>query len=269
VPELPEVETSRRGIAPHIEGRQIRGLVVRQHRLRWPIEPELSERVTCQPLLRIRRRAKYLLLDTPKGSMILHLGMSGSLRILPLDTPPGPHDHVDLLFDHCLLRLRDPRRFGALLWSERPLQHPLLAHLGPEPLERDFTGAHLHQAASRRRCAVKSLIMDGSVMVGVGNIYASESLFLGGIHPHRPCNRISRERYEQLARSIRQVLSEAIAQGGTTLRDFQREDGSPGYFEQQLRVYGREGEACHNCQRPIRRAQIGQRSSFYCPNCQR
>lgn len=269
MPELPEVETSRRGIAPHIEGQTIRQIAVREPRLRWPVPPELSKTLPGLAIERVERRAKYLLLTTARGSLILHLGMSGSLRILPPGTPPQKHDHVDLVFDDCLLRLRDPRRFGALLWAEDPMQHQLLVNLGPEPLSAEFDGEHLWQQAQRRRCPVKNLVMDGGVVVGVGNIYASESLYLAGIHPNRACNRVSLARYRRLAEAIRQVLQHAIEQGGTTLRDFQRQDGSPGYFEQQLKVYGRAGEPCPGCGRPISQRRIGQRSSFYCSHCQR
>ena len=270
MPELPEVETTRRGISPHILEREIRGLVVRQPRLRWPIPQDLADLLHGQRILAVGRRAKYLLLRTASGTLLIHLGMSGSLRVLPPSVSPGPHDHVDLLFEHCCLRLRDPRRFGAVLWTSEPVvQHPLLRHLGPEPLGRDFDGEWLYRQASKRHGPVKNFIMDGKVVVGVGNIYASEALFHAGIHPHRPCNRISRQRYLRLAEEIKQVLTSAIRQGGTSLRDFQREDGRPGYFSQQLQVYGREGQPCPRCGHPIKQRRIGQRSSFFCGHCQR
>lgn len=270
MPELPEVETTRRGIRPHIEGQTLLGAVVRQRRLRWPIPVGLDRTVAGQRLLHVSRRAKYLLLELEQGTLLIHLGMSGSLRILPPETPAGAHDHLDLLFPDCLLRLRDPRRFGAVLWTREPVaDHPLLRHLGPEPLGDTFDGAWLHQAAAGRRSAVKNLIMDGRVVVGVGNIYANEALFLSGILPSRASGRIARQRYDRLAGTIRQVLSAAIEQGGTTLRDFQQEDGRPGYFAQELRVYGREGQACPNCDAPILQRRIGQRSTFYCRYCQR
>ena len=270
MPELPEVETTRLGIRPHIEGRPLLGAVVRQQRLRWPVPARLGRLVCGQRLLRVGRRGKYLLLELEHGTLLLHLGMSGSLRILPPDTPAGVHDHLDLLFPDCLLRLRDPRRFGAVLWTREPAdRHPLLRHLGPEPLDPAFDGAVLHHSAARRRVAVKNLIMDGRVVVGVGNIYASEALFLSGIHPARACNRVSRQRYDRLAEQIGQVLEAAIRRGGTTLRDFQQEDGRPGYFTQELQVYGREGQACPRCEAPILQRRIGQRSSFYCRYCQR
>jgi formamidopyrimidine-DNA glycosylase len=270
MPELPEVETTRSGIAPHIQGRRISGVLVRDARLRWPVDPELAARVTGRTVRAVERRAKYLLLHLANGTLILHLGMSGSLRILPRNTAPGKHDHVDLLFGHCCLRLRDPRRFGAVLWTDRPAaEHPLLAHLGPEPLSAAFSGDHLRRQAGQRRMPVKSLIMDGRVVVGVGNIYANEALFRAGIHPARPAGRISAARYARLGEEIKAVLAAAIRQGGTTLRDFQQEDGKPGYFAQELLVYGRTGEPCPNCGAPLKQQRIGQRSSFFCSRCQR
>ncbi len=270
MPELPEVETTRRGIAPHICGKQVRDILVRQPRLRWPIPKALRQLIRGQKLHAVDRRAKYLLLRFDRGTLLIHLGMSGSLRILPPETLPGPHDHVDLLFNDCCLRLRDPRRFGAMLWTGGPArEHDLLRHLGPEPLSEDFTGEHLYRLSRRRRGPVKNLIMDGKVVVGVGNIYANESLFLSGIHPRRPANRISRARYDRLASNIKQILAQAIRRGGTTLRDFWREDGKPGYFAQELQVYGKQGKPCPNCGQPIRQERIGQRSSFFCKGCQR
>lgn len=270
MPELPEVETTRNGIAPHIEGRRICGVVVRQAQLRWPVANDLERLLTGRTLRSVERRAKYLLLRLANGTLILHLGMSGSLRILPRDTSPGRHDHFDLLFGQCCLRLRDPRRFGAVLWTDRPVaQHPLLAHLGPEPLSAEFNGGYLRQQAQRRRVAVKSLIMDGRVVVGVGNIYANEALFRAGIHPARAAGRISAARYARLTEEIKGVLAAAILQGGTTLRDFQQEDGKPGYFAQELLVYGKAGDPCPGCGTPLRQQRIGQRSSFYCSRCQK
>lgn len=274
MPELPEVETTRRGIAPHLVGEMLLGATVRQAGLRQRVPDALSQQLTGRHVLGLERRAKYLLLrlDQPReGGVILHLGMSGSLRILPADTPPGPHDHLDLRFNDRVLRYRDPRRFGLVLWTEQPFaEHPLLRHLGPEPLTSgEFTGARLHKAAIGRRVAVKNLIMDNRVVVGVGNIYASESLFLARIDPRRACNRIAAHRYETLAICIRSVLTKAIEAGGTTLRDFHHEDGKPGYFSQQLNVYNRAGEPCPCCGEPIRSQVIGQRSSFFCVHCQR
>lgn len=270
MPELPEVETTRRGIRPHICGQRLLGVVVRQPRLRWPVPAQLGPSISGQRLLEVGRRAKYLLLELEQGTLLIHLGMSGSLRILPLDIPAGAHDHLDLLFPDCLLRLRDPRRFGAVLWTRKPVaQHRLIRHLGPEPLDQSFDGATLQHSAAGRRVAVKNLIMDGRVVVGVGNIYANEALFMSGIHPARACNRISGQRYDRLAENIKQILGAAIHRGGTTLRDFQQEDGKPGYFAQELLVYGKQGQACPRCDAPILQRRIGQRSSFYCRYCQR
>jgi len=269
MPELPEVETSKRGIAPHLEGAKVKGVVVRQAKLRWPIPKNLQEKTLGQTLHRVKRRAKYLLLELDKGHLIIHLGMSGSLRILPPATPAGPHDHFDLLVGSCCLRLCDPRRFGAVLWWEQPIEeHTLLAHLGPEPLGEDFTPQHLYGLSRGRRVAIKSFIMDSHVVVGVGNIYASESLFMAGIHPERSAQRVSKARYEKLYLCIRDVLQRAIEQGGTTLKDFQQEDGKPGYFAQELLVYGREGKPCQTCRTPLTQRKIGQRSSYYCKKCQ-
>jgi formamidopyrimidine-DNA glycosylase len=270
MPELPEVETTRRGIAPHITGKRITRLVVRDPRLRWPVPAGLAERLRGQRVRAVERRAKYLLLRLPAGTLILHLGMSGSLRVVPTRTPPGAHDHLDLVFGKVCLRLRDPRRFGAVLWTDDPPQaHPRLRDLGPEPLSEDFDGDLLHAAGQRRRVAVKQLLMDGKVVVGVGNIYANEALFRAGIRPTRPSNRISRARYQELAAAVKEVLAEAIAEGGTTLRDFQREDGRPGYFRIQLQVYGHGGEPCPRCGTALRACRLGQRATVYCPSCQR
>lgn len=270
MPELPEVETCARGLRPHLLGQQILSLLVRERRLRWPIALDTDQQVAGQRILALRRRAKYLVLDLERGALLLHLGMSGSLRILPATTPPATHDHVDLLLGNgqCL-RLRDPRRFGMLQWIPAPVErHPLLAQLGPEPLAPGFDGAYLHRRAVGRRAAVKTFIMDSHIVVGVGNIYASESLFLAGIDPNRAAGRIAERRYHVLATAIRSVLGAAIAQGGTSLRDFVQEDGNPGYFAHCLRVYGRTGQPCLGCGQPIRQRRIGQRSSFYCARCQ-
>ena len=270
MPELPEVETTRRGIAPHIQGKRITAVIVRQPRLRWPVAGDLAKTLVGQRVTAVDRRAKYLLVHTPRGSLIMHLGMSGSLRVLPADSPVAKHDHLDLVFDDQCLRLHDPRRFGAVLWCKDAIeQHPLLRHLGPEPLSHDFDGDWLYRLSRKRRVAVKNLIMDAGVVVGVGNIYANEALFLSGIHPQRPCNRISAARYNRLAANIKAVLQAAIRQGGSTLRDFLRVDGKPGYFAQRLQVYGRAGQPCSVCGQPIRQRRIGQRSSFYCSHCQR
>ncbi len=269
MPELPEVETSRRGIEPHVLGRTVRGVIVRDRRLRWPVPKELERTLTGQQVLAVRRRAKYLLFDFERGSLILHLGMSGSLRIVSADTPPQAHDHVDLCFDGQCLRLRDPRRFGALLWTTGdPLEHPRLRELGPEPLSETFDGDYLYRRARGRRLAIKSLLMTGSVVVGVGNIYANEALFLAGIRPDRASGRISRTRCERLAKAVKQVLSQAIAAGGTTLRDFIREDGQPGYFRHALQVYDRAGLPCPGCGADLQGKRIGQRATVFCAHCQ-
>ncbi|MGE5625095.1 MAG: bifunctional DNA-formamidopyrimidine glycosylase/DNA-(apurinic or apyrimidinic site) lyase [Bacillota bacterium] len=271
MPELPEVETARRGIAPHLLGRRVTEVTVRNGRLRWPIPPKLLRELPGQCIEDVARRGKYLLLKTAAGTALLHLGMSGSLRVLPKDTPPQKHDHVDLVLENGLaLRLRDPRRFGTLLWTAKdPGEHALLKELGPEPLEDGFDGDYLFNASRGRKLAVKLFIMNSHVVVGVGNIYASESLFLAGIRPGRAAGRVSREEYGALAKAIKKVLTASIKAGGTTLRDFMREDGEPGYFSQRLRVYGREGEKCYRCGGTIVAKITGQRSTYYCPKCQK
>lgn len=270
MPELPEVETVRRGITPHIEGAKVKAVVIRHPTLRWPIPRELPQLLTGKKVQRIERRAKYLLLHFSNGVLILHLGMSGTLRVIDADTPVAKHDHFDLVMSNGqVLRLNDPRRFGAVLWSDEPIkQHPLIAALGPEPLDHQFDGDYLFNASRKRSIAIKQLLMENKVVVGVGNIYASESLFLAGINPCRKANSISKKRYVKLVACIKQVLSDAIKQGGTTLKDFTQSDGRPGYFSQQLRVYGRSGETCFQCHRIIKQVTQGQRTSFYCPHCQ-
>jgi formamidopyrimidine-DNA glycosylase len=272
MPELPEVETTRRGIAPHVTGRVVRAVVVRDARLRWPVPAARFQReLVGQRVDVVTRRGKYLLLSTSAGTLILHLGMSGSLRLVSAAEPPQKHDHVDIVLDSGQsLRLRDPRRFGAVLWTTRPAgKHALLKSLGPEPLSEAFDGGHLYQRSRKRRVAVKVFIMDSKVVVGVGNIYANEALFLTGIHPEIAAGRVSRARYEQLAAVIKQVLHEAISQGGTTLRDFVNGEGKPGYFQQRLNVYGRAGEACPRCGSAIQVIRQGQRATYYCPRCQK
>ncbi|WP_456380841.1 bifunctional DNA-formamidopyrimidine glycosylase/DNA-(apurinic or apyrimidinic site) lyase [Thiolapillus sp.] len=270
MPELPEVETTRRGIQPHIQGKTVTGVIIRQPRLRWPVPAQLPQLLQRRKLKRIERRGKYLLLYFGNGCLLLHLGMSGNLRILPAATPVKKHDHFDLVFGQQCLRLHDPRRFGAVLWSDDPVeQHPLLKNLGPEPLSDSFHGAHLFRHSRNRQVAVKQFIMDGTVVVGVGNIYASEALFQAGISPSRNCGRISARRYENLALAIKEILTTAIECGGTTLQDFSQADGKPGYFAQKLQVYGHEGEPCPVCGTTIRRKNLGQRSSYYCSHCQR
>jgi formamidopyrimidine-DNA glycosylase len=271
MPELPEVETTLRGIRPHLSGQIIEGLDVRDGRLRWPIPSGLPERLIGQSIHGLARRGKYILISTGRGTLILHLGMSGSLRMTEAAIPPRKHDHYDLILTcgKCL-RFHDPRRFGCLLWTEDdPAKHVLIAPMGPEPLGDDFTPEHLHARSRGRTAAVKSLMMDSHVVVGVGNIYASESLFRAGIAPHRGAGKISLERYGRLVDAIREVLSASIEQGGTTLRDFVNESGNPGYFKQTLNVYDRAGEPCRVCGTSIKSARLGQRSTFWCPRCQR
>jgi len=269
MPELPEVETTCRGIAPHIVGRCVREVIVREPRLRWPVPDKLNQLMSGAQFLSVSRRAKYLLLETERGIVMVHLGMSGSLRIMPADTPPLFHDHIDVILDdgRCL-RYHDPRRFGSFHWLEAQ-QHPLLDHLGPEPLSETFSGAYLYERSRGRRIPVKQFIMDGKVVVGVGNIYANEALFMAGIHPARAAGRVAKTRYEHLAIAIKQVLGDAIDQGGTTLRDFVGGDGSPGYFAQQLRVYGRRGQPCRHCLTALKEIRQGGRTTVMCPQCQR
>ena len=271
MPELPEVETTRRGIAPHLLGKTFTQAVVRNHRLRWPVPKTLDRALRGQGIEAVDRRGKYLLLRLRDGALILHLGMSGSLRVLPADTPPRKHDHIDLILDSGrALRLHDPRRFGSLHWTgNRPETHPLLADLGPEPLGDAFDGDYLHRMAQGRRIAVKAFLLNAHIVVGVGNIYANEALFRAGIHPDRPAGRIGLARYERLVAAVRAVLGEAIEQGGTTLRDFVSGDGQPGYFAQSLSVYGRAGQACRSCGQTLKSGRKGQRATVYCPRCQR
>lgn len=272
MPELPEVETVRRGLEPHVIGQDIVKATIRERRLRWPIDQGIEKRLKGRRIMAAERRSKYLILVLDSGDrLILHLGMSGRLRIVDSGTPVRPHDHVDLtLSSGRLLRLHDPRRFGAMLWwPGHAREHRLLTHLGPEPFDPAFDGDYLFGRARGRRAAIKNFVMDGRIVVGVGNIYASESLFRAGIRPGIAAGRISLARHRRLADSIRSVLAEAVEQGGTTLRDFVGADGLSGYFQQSLFVYGREGQACLACGTAIRKQLIGQRSSFYCPNCQR
>jgi formamidopyrimidine-DNA glycosylase len=270
MPELPEVETTRRGIAPLLLGRRVARIALYQSRLRWPVPAELAHGLPGTTITGVGRRGKYLLVNTTGGSVILHLGMSGSLRVVPAGTPRTKHDHLDVVLDdgRCL-RLRDPRRFGAALWTTGdPLAHPLLAGLGPEPLDDSFDGRLLHRVARGRRAPIKSFIMDGRVVAGVGNIYANEALFLAGIHPARAAGRVSLARYQELATALRRVLQAAIGEGGTTLRDFVGGDGSPGYFSVRLHVYGKQGDGCVRCGHALMRRIIAQRSSVYCARCQ-
>ncbi len=271
MPELPEVETTRRGITPHILEQQVTDVVIRQHQLRWPINPELPTLLRGQTLNAVTRRAKYLLLHFANGTLIGHLGMSGSMRMVPAHTPAAKHDHVDILFaNDMVLRLTDPRRFGALIWTEQPPeQHALLNKLGPEPLSDAFTGELLFTRSRGRKQAIKTFIMDNHNVVGVGNIYANEALFMAGIRPDRACGQISLARYQRLAEAIKTVLARAIDVGGTTLRDFVGGDGQPGYFAIELTMYGRAKQPCSQCQTPIKEIRINNRSTCFCPKCQR
>lgn len=271
MPELPEVETTRRGIAPRLTGQRITAVRVREPRLRWPVSPELAQALPLAPVDVVERRAKYLLIRTAAGTAMLHLGMSGSLRFADPGQPLRPHDHVELLLaDGGALRFNDPRRFGSLLWiAGDPFAHPLLAELGPEPLGPDFTASWLRERTRGRRAAIKTVIMDGQVVVGVGNIYASESLFRAGIRPGLAAARVTLPRLGRLVEAIRDVLGAAIQAGGTTLRDFYNGEGKPGYFGREIQVYGRAAQPCLACGTPVRQRRMGQRSTFWCPTCQR
>jgi formamidopyrimidine-DNA glycosylase len=275
MPELPEVETTRAGLAPHLVGRVVKMVILRRADLRWPIPPEIRERLTGQKITAVRRRAKYLLLDSAAGSALLHLGMSGSLRVLAADTPAGAHDHVDFLLDSAgnqperVLRFNDPRRFGCLLWQPPGETHALLRELGPEPLFDVFDTDYLFARSRGRSAPVKSFLMDQRIVVGVGNIYVAEALFAAGISPLRAAGRVSRERYARVVEAVKHILAHAIARGGTTLRDFISPDGAPGYFEQELSVYGRGGEPCLKCGRALKQAAIGHRATVWCGHCQR
>jgi formamidopyrimidine-DNA glycosylase len=269
LPELPEVETTKRGIAHHIVGKSLNRIILRNRQLRWPVPDDIST-LEKQTLLNVSRRGKYLLMQFAKGTAIWHLGMSGSLRLVTRETPPGKHDHVDWVFDDgTTLRFNDPRRFGVLLWTQdNPETHFLLAHLGPEPLSTDFDGEYLYRQTRKSRQGIKSWLMNAQNVVGVGNIYANESLFASGIHPLKAALRLSRPRCERLAEEVKNILSLAIEQGGTTLRDFVGGDGKPGYFAQELNVYGRGGQDCKKCGKSLTEKRINQRTTVYCTQCQ-
>ena len=271
MPELPEVETTRRGIEPHIIKTKVKDVQIRHHQLRWPVPNELPSLLKGHSIQNIARRGKYLLLEFQHGTLIWHLGMSGNLRILETQTLPEKHDHIDLVFSNKkILRYNDTRRFGSVLWTDEPSElHSLIAHLGPEPLTEAFDGDYLFEQSRGRKQAIKTWIMDSTVVVGVGNIYANESLFKAGIHPLKAAQKVSRNKYHILANEIKQVLSKAIEQGGTTLKDFVGGDGKPGYFAQQLNVYGRGGEACVNCGKALLEKRLGQRTTVYCTQCQK
>ncbi len=270
MPELPEVETTRRGIKPYIQDQIVTQVIVRQARMRWPIPLSLHD-MEGQKILSVKRRGKYLLLETSQGTAILHLGMSGSLRVVDAGSAHEKHDHVDIAFaNNKAIRLRDPRRFGAVLWTvDDPLQHKLIRSLGPEPLSDNFDADYLYTQSRGRTVSIKQFIMNGHVVVGVGNIYACESLFKAGISPKKAAGKVSKKRYKKFVAMIKDVLAHAIEQGGTTLKDFVQAEGKPGYFQQQLNVYGRTDEACSVCGSPIKKITQGQRSTFYCAKCQR
>jgi formamidopyrimidine-DNA glycosylase len=269
MPELPEVEVSRLGISPHLLEQTIQEIIVRQRQLRWWI-PEEIHGLHGEPITAIRRRAKYLLLDTPKGTAIVHLGMSGSLRVLENPPPAEKHDHVDLVLSNGkVMRYNDPRRFGAWLWCAPGESHELLDNCGPEPLTDEFNAEWMLSRAKNKRVAIKTFIMNNANVVGVGNIYACESLFSAGILPTTPTYKVTLNQWQTLVTEIKQVLAQAIAQGGTTLKDFSQTDGKPGYFAQELHVYGRAKQPCHSCGEPIKEMKIGQRNTFFCDVCQK
>jgi formamidopyrimidine-DNA glycosylase len=274
MPELPEVEVTRRALAPWLEGHEVRAIEVRERRLRWPVPAGLARRLVGRRVLRVERRGKYLLWCFEHGTLISHLGMSGSWRVHPGAAPqPGRHDHVDVAVEAALLRLTDPRRFGALLWHPAGRgeveAHPLLAHLGVEPFDARFDGDWLYRGTRGRAAAIKQVLLAGDVVVGVGNIYASESLFRAGIHPRLPARRVGRARCALLAAAIRAVLAEAIEAGGSTLRDFRSAAGDAGYFMIDASVYGRAGQPCRRCGTAIRKWVQGQRATYFCGRCQR
>jgi formamidopyrimidine-DNA glycosylase len=273
MPELPEVETTLRGVEPFLKDAKISQIIIRNFSLRWPIDQDLAEILTGQTIHLLYRRAKYLLLECNTGTLIIHLGMSGRLRILTLseNPPPEKHDHFDMIVENGhILRYTDPRRFGAILWTEYPIEaHPLFNHLGPEPLTEAFEDTYLLANSRNRRCSAKTLIMDGKVVVGVGNIYANEALFMAGINPRKIANQLTTKDCEKLVTAIKAILAKAIKAGGTTLKDFRQSDGKPGYFAQELSVYGRQGEACVHCGNEIEHYKEAQRATFYCPKCQK
>lgn len=269
MPELPEVETTCLGILPHLKGRTITQTLIRHPTLRWPIPKDLPKKLLSQVINNITRRAKYILVETTNGTLLIHLGMSGSIKITDPITPPGKHDHFELCVDSGkALRLTDPRRFGAVLWTLKPETHFLLKGLGPEPLTTEFNAEYLFAKSRTHRVNVKSFIMNAKIVVGVGNIYAAESLFLAGIHPLTPANKIELKEYQILVSAIQKILKAAIKKGGTTLKDFSQSNGKPGYFVQELQVYGREGLPCFKCKSMLQQIKINQRSSAFCPQCQ-
>ena len=271
MPELPEVETTRRGIAPHLAQQKIVSVAIRNAQLRWPVDTQLPALLKNHEVVSLERRGKYLLFHFTHGTVLWHLGMSGSLRVLLEPQPPGKHDHIDLvLANHKIIRFNDPRRFGAVVWTDEPvLEHKLLAHLGPEPLTDEFNADYLYSKTRKRQMAIKPWIMDSRIVVGVGNIYANEALFNAGIHPLKAAGKLSRKQCERFVEEIKKVLSYAIQRGGTTLRDFVGGDGKPGYFAQELNVYGRGGLPCKQCNKLLLEKALGQRTTVYCTVCQK
>lgn len=273
MPELPEVETTKRGISPHIQQKRVSDVIVRNPNLRWPVPSDLKVTLQNKLLTSVERRAKYLLFyfdDNTEQALLVHLGMSGSLRIVPRTEIPLKHDHVDLVFNDISLRYSDPRRFGCIMWlPEAPLEHKLLSHLGPEPLSDAFDGDYLFAKSRKRSSAVKQFVMDQEVVTGIGNIYASEALFTAGVRPDRAAGKVTRKQYQLFAEDAKRILERSIKQGGTTLRDFVGGDGKPGYFAQQLLVYGRKGEPCPICETTLKEKRISNRSSVFCPQCQK
>lgn len=271
MPELPEVETTKRGISPHVVGKKVKQVIIRNRQLRWPIPDDLEQLIEGKKLLDISRRGKYLLLRFNHGTAIWHLGMSGSLRLVPSNLEPEKHDHVDWVFNQKIsLRFNDPRRFGALLWTDEPIeQHKLLKNLGPEPLSDSFTNIYLFKTSRKRSTPIKTWLMNAKTVVGVGNIYANEALFASGIHPLQTTQTLSKVKCQTLCTHVKRILSAAIAQGGTTLKDFVGGDGKPGYFAQELQVYGRGGQPCNQCKTPLKEIRLNQRATVYCPKCQK
>lgn len=267
MPELPEVETTRRGILPYLEHQTIIKLEVRNPNLRWPVPESLSQ-IMPQRVQSVQRRGKYIIIELASGAILVHLGMSGSMRVLDKNESIGKHDHVDFVMQDKVIRFNDPRRFGSVLWSDEWTQHSLISHLGPEPLSDLFSAEYLYKKSRKRKASIKQFVMDSHVVVGVGNIYANEALFLAGIHPCRAAGRISQQRYQKLVDEIKQVLTSAITQGGTTLRDFVGGDGKPGYFQQKLFVYGRAGHECKRCKKPLEEVRQNGRSTVFCAICQ-
>jgi formamidopyrimidine-DNA glycosylase len=270
MPELPEVEVCKRGIEPHVLNQNVSDVVVRNAKMRWPITPTISD-ICGEKVIYVNRRAKYLLLGTSKGILMLHLGMSGTIRVIDKDTPVTKHDHFDLVLENGLaLRLNDPRRFGSVLWiTEDITEHPLIKNLGPEPLSPDFTDNCLFEKSRNKTVAIKTFLMNNHVVVGVGNIYANESLFKAGIDPRKHAGKVSKKRYIELTKHIKQTLAHAIEQGGTTLKDFTQSDGKPGYFAQELLVYGRGGQLCFICKEKLQEIKQAGRATVFCPTCQK